>query len=223
MLLQEAISPLNCPQLPAFDMTDLDAVMKGFQGLPGLPLQQSWRTEPEPDFAPGTVWTGWRNNILMMFAELEDADISTRASHPNERLWELGDTLEIFLRPRSQPAYVELQIAPNNQRLQLNFADEHALDWSRKSGSLENALVRDITFASHTWVQPENRQWYVLAQIPISVVCNYSGLLTGSIWHFSCCRYDYTRGRSEPVISSTSAFSRPDFHRRSEWGTMQFV
>lgn len=223
MLLQEAILPLTCPQLPLFDTADLATVTKGFAEAPSLKLEQSWKASPEPDFAPGAVRVGWRSKLLLIFAELEDADIYTNASGPNQRLWELGDAFEIFLRPRFQPAYAELQIAPNNVRLQLNFASEHALAWSRKSGSLADAINKDIIFASRTWVLPESHRWYVLAQIPMSAVCNYAGELQGSVWHFSFCRYDYTTGRSEPVISSTSPFTQPDFHRLSEWRIMQFV
>jgi hypothetical protein len=42
-------------------------------------------------------------------------------------------------------------------------------------------------------------------------------------WRFSFSRYDYIRGRREPMISSTSPHARPGFHRREEWGTLIFV
>jgi len=223
MLLQDAIAPLKCPQLPLFGTTDLHAVAKGFAHAPALQLRQSWLPEPEPDFAPGTVRVGWHGEVLMILAELEDTDVFTNATEPNQRLWELGDAFEIFLRPRFHPAYTELQVAPNNLRLQLNFASEHALAWTRKTGSIEDAIVQEIIFTSRTWVQPKDRRWHVLAQVPLPAVCNYAGALGGSVWHFSFCRYDYTNGRAEPVISSTSPLTQPDFHRLNEWRTMEFV
>lgn len=214
---------MACPELRAFDMADLSNVMQAFHGAPASALRQSWLARPEADFAPAKVWTGRREQALLVFAELNDADIFTSATRPNERLWELGDTFEIFLRPANQPAYSELQIAPNNQRLQLRFANTDALEQARRSNSLDTALVHNITFNSWIWVRPEISRWYALAEIPAATICDASSPLRDSVWHFSFCRYDYTHGRSEPVISSTSTLSRPDFHRLSEWRTMQFI
>jgi len=60
-------------------------------------------------------------------------------------------------------------------------------------------------------------------EIPAASVLDRLCPLPGSQWHFSFCRYDYTRGRPEPVISSTSALAQPDFHRLAEWGNLKFI
>jgi len=174
------------------------------------------------NFSPATVRAGWRNETLLLLAELEDAEIFTFAQQPNERLWELGDTLEIFLRPLEQQAYVELHVAPNNLRLQLRFADAAMVEQARKSGSFGAALVHGDIFNSRTWLCPDICRWYALAEIPVQSVCDKPDPLPGAEWFFSFCRYDYTRGHAAPVISSTSAHTRPDFHRQEEWGTMRF-
>lgn len=212
-----------CPQLPPFAAADLSAVRLAFAGAPACALQQSWRSELEPDFAPGTIRTGWRDASLLILAELTDADIQTSATQPNQRLWELGDAFEMFLRPADQEGYSEIQVAPNNQRLQLRYASAAAVAQARKSNSVADALVHEIGFQSRTWVQPERRCWLALVEIPAAIVCEHPGPLPGARWHFSFGRYDYTRGRSEPVISSTSAHSQADFHRLAEWGTLQFI
>lgn len=213
---------ITCPKLPDFDATNLGAVMEMFHRSPASVMRQSWLVEPEADFAPATVWTGWRNDTLWVFAELEDTDIFTEATKPNERLWELGDTMEIFLRPADQTAYSEFQVAPNNQQLQLRFANTEASKDAQKKNSFANALVHSISFKSKTWVRSGSDCWHVLTEIPAAVVQDSPAPLPGLRWHFSFSRYDYTRGRPQPVISSTSAHSQPDFHRQAEWGTMQF-
>ncbi|MGA2244043.1 MAG: hypothetical protein ABSH48_03500 [Verrucomicrobiota bacterium] len=211
-----------CPKLAPFDTADLDAVSLAFQRAPGCPLRQAWRSEPEPDFVPATVWTGWRESNLLIFAKLTDATIVTFATRSNERLWELGDVLEIFLRPAAQPAYSEFQIAPNNRQLQLRYPDALDVARARKSNSIADVLVHDPGFKSRTWMRPETSCWYVLAEIPAASVSAAPAPLSGAQWHFSFCRYDYTRGSLQPVISSSSALSSPDFHRLAEWGTLQF-
>jgi hypothetical protein len=53
-------------------------------------------------------------------------------------------------------------------------------------------------------------------------VCDRPGPLASAEWLFSFSRYDYTRGRGEPVISSTSPHAAPAFHRQQEWGRLRF-
>src|ERR1035438_3559835 len=88
-----------CPELPGFDPDDLANVRLAFDPATPVSSQQGWLAKPDPNFAPMTVRSGWRPDGLFMFAELTDADIFTQATAHNQRLWELGDTFEIFLRP----------------------------------------------------------------------------------------------------------------------------
>jgi len=216
------IASLICPKAPAFDPSHLDSVAQALGGPHGISLKQAWLEQTEPHFAPATVWTGWRDDEFFVFAKISDADIFSRATQANQRLWELGDSFEIFLRPDGQDAYSELQVSPNNQQLQLRYENTAALDWAKAHNSIEKA-VRPIAFQSSTWVHPETQLWFALAQIPASIICDQPKALAGNLWHVSFCRYDYTRGQTEPLISSTSNFSKPDFHRLSEWKTMKFI
>ena len=215
-------SIIVAPELPSFDAADLDAVTNAFQRAPACPLRQSWRPDPESGFVPATVRAGWRESSLLVFGDLTDITIFTHATRSNERLWELGDVLEIFLRPVEQAAYSEFQIAPNNLQLHLRYASPAAFQRAQQSNSIAEALVQDPGFKSRAWTRPEMSSWCVLAEIPAAAVCDCPKPMTGSAWHFSFCRYDYTSGRAEPVISSSSALSRPNFHCLSEWGVMQF-
>lgn len=213
---------LDCSELPAFDVADLDTVLHAFQRAPGCALRQPWLDVSEPAFMPANVWAGWRGDTLHVLGKLTDANIFTFATQANERLWELGDVFEIFLRPEKQTAYSEFQVAPNNLQLQLRYSNAAALEYARKTNSIGQALVHDISFKSHTWPRPEQGCWYLLAEIPAAAVSDTPAALPGAVWHFSFCRYDYTRGSSQPVISSSSALTRPDFHRLAEWGTLKF-
>jgi hypothetical protein len=211
-----------CPELPEFKSTDLDAVSKAFRDAPVCRLRQTWRSEPESSFLPGIVRVGWQEQTLMVFVELKDAEIFTFARYPNERLWELGDVFEIFLRPMMQPAYGEFQVAPNNLRMQLRFADSAMAEQARQSHSFGGAVVHDIAFTARTWVLADYCRWYALVRIPVPSIWDHPAPLPGSAWCFSFCRYDYSRGRVEPVLSSTSAHAAANnFHCQADWGTLR--
>lgn len=211
---------IRCGPLPDFDDTDLAAVRAAFATATPCALGQEWRAEPEPDFAPGQVRAGWRRDQLLVFAELTDRDIFSHATGDNQRMWELGDTFEIFLRPDGQTEYFELHVTPNNHRLQLCFPDAAAVERLRANGRIDECVLSGEAFHSRTWVQPENQKWFVLADISARMICGQAGLAPGTRWHFSFSRYDSTRGNSEPVISSTSPHRVASFHRQEEWGEL---
>ena len=213
---------LVCRELPAYAADELDAVRAAFQPADSCVLGQAWLAQPENDFKPATVRTGWRENALCVFAELEDADIFTSATSHNQRMWELGDVLEIFLQPAGSSGYVELHVTPNNQRLQLSFPDTATLRRAQAANVFDHLILPDGVFHSQTWIEAEKAKWFVHAEIPSALVSGDNHLSAKGPWSFSFSRYDYTRGRREPVISSTSPHAQPDFHRREEWGTLFF-
>jgi len=210
---------IRCHALPTFDANNLDEVRAAFSAGQPCPLGQAWRAKLDPKFAPGKVWAGWRKDSLLVFAELADNDIYTHAKSTNQRMWMLGDTFEMFLRPDGQEEYVELHVAPNNHRLQLRFTDAEAC----RTKEFSEMLLAEDAFHSVTWVQPETCKWFVYAEIPASVFSHHAALPSGMCWHFSFCRYDYTRGESDPVISSTSPHTVANFHNQQDWGQLTFA
>jgi len=213
---------IDCLPLAQFAGGDVHTMRAAFQGATPIPLRQSWRTAHEDDFSPGLVRTGWRNDSLLVFAELSDADIFTKAQQHNDRFWELGDTFEIFLQPSTEQPYVELHVTPNNLRLQLRFAAPPSLAAGPGADPFETALIHADMFASRTWVDHHANEWCIFAEVPAGLVAGASAPLAGSHWRFSFSRYDYTRGREQPVISSSSPHARPAFHCPHEWGTLAF-
>jgi hypothetical protein len=213
---------LTCATLPAFDAADLASVQRAFQSATRVTMGQGWQPALSPEFAPAEVRVGWREDALLVLAELTDRDIHTAATGLNQRMWELGDVLEIFLRPAGQETYFEFHVTPNNQRLQLRIPDTATLRRAQAANVFHDFLLPGQAFQSTVWLQPEDQKWFVLAEIPSRVVSGQDRLAAGSRWHFSFSRYDYTRGAAEPVISSTSPHIKADFHRQEEWGVIRF-
>lgn len=213
---------LWCPELSAFDESDLVAVRQVFQGVKPCQLLQAWQSDVSPGFAPGTVQVGWWDGCLLVFAELTDADIFSHATEPNQRLWELGDAFEIYLRPANEPTYVQFDIAPNNQRLQLRIPSVAALRQAQTTSEFAELVLPGNMIRSQVWLAPEEGKWFVFAAISAKAAFG-SASVGGGRWHFSFSRYDHTRGQLEPVISSIAPHARADFHRQQEWGVIHFA
>ena len=213
---------LVCKRVSPFETSNLECVRGAFRDVMPCPLRQCWQPEASPAFAPASVYTAWVGRALFVYAELVDADIHTQATGLNQRLWELGDAFEMFLGVQGEESYIEFQVAPNNQRLQLRYANRAAVEQARATGDMAHALIPGEAFHSRVWVQDDCSRWHVLATIPASAVCSANVPLVGSRWRFSFSRYDYTRGGGDPVISSTSPHAQADFHRQQEWGALHF-
>lgn len=213
---------IECHELSGFDTGSLEDVRRAFERATPCFLRQAWLEREEADFASAVVRTGWRNASLLVFAELTDFDIFNKATQFKQRLWELGDAFEIFLQPVDQGAYIELQVSPENQQLLLRYPHVGALGNAPDNASIESVVVHDKVFNSSTWVRSQEQRWFVFAEISAVLMHRKAGSLSGEQWRFSFSRYDYTRGRKEPVISSTSPHAQPNFHRQQEWGTISF-
>jgi 2-hydroxy-3-oxopropionate reductase len=210
-----------CAEAPAIDaatVTPAD-LRGGFAWAQPLLLRQTWRGDVEAAFEPGVVRTAWHADRLYVFADLTDADVTSSATASAQRFWELGDTFEIFLRRDGVPSYIECHVTPANLRLQLRFPEGGP--GALGSDPFDSALIPGDGFESNTWRREDGRGWLVFAAMPASLAGGPPGGLAGSSWRVSFSRYDYTRGKAAPVLSSTSPHATPSFHRQHEWGRLR--
>lgn len=190
-----------------------EEIQNNFSGLPVLEMGQSWLPDKDPALREGLVRAGMARGTegeeLAVYAEMIDEDIFNASRSLNERTWTTGDVFEMFIKSESVDDYYEFHVTPENQKLQLHFPSVAAfrarLPWGTHCLDGERFFSR---------TQVEAGRWKVYAEVPLR-------LFQGSPWRFSFCRYDATRGRELPVLSSTSAYTMKNFHRIEEWGRME--
>ena len=214
---------LRCQRLPKFDATDWDDVERAFADAEVCPMQQTWLHRIDHNFREANVATGWTDTHLVVFATLHDDDIFNPVKEFNGYFYTAGDVFEMFLRPEEQDTYFEFHVSPDNQHFQLKIPASDAFHKAGKQpGVLESWKIPKRTFESRVRVNVDENQWNVLAWIPFKVVMENGPVKPGTRWRFSFCRYDYSRKRVRPVLSSTSPHQRANFHRQQEWGTLTF-
>jgi len=183
-------------------------------------LHQAWLSALQPEFRPATVRTAWRDDALLVFAELEDADVFNSETRFNALAYEKGDVFEIFLRPLEQNSYFEFHVGPANQKLQLRFPAPGILT---QTGLKPEYFITQPVITTEVRLLPEQQQWTVSAEIPFALVQEVGRVRAGTQWLFSFSRYDYTRGQAKPVLSSSSPHQQLSYHRIEEWGTLTFA
>lgn len=212
---------LTCPKLSAFDITAPEAVRAAFAEAPVLQMQQAWREVPEGKFLPARVRIGWRGDRFLVFGELTDHLLYTRATEDNQILCSFGDVFEIFLRDSGGERYAEFHVAPNGKRLQLLWPDAATIRRvSNKEVSLDDLKVHEPIFDFSQW--SEGPTWCICASVPGSAFLPVGTSLEGRTWLASFSRYDYSSAEEPPVLSSTSPHAEVSFHRQQEWAEVEF-
>lgn len=178
-------------------------------------LENQWPFEPGRN--PAQVWLGHTKDHLHLYARIPDENVVCLANGPNQRMWELGDTFEMFFQGGSEFHYTELHVTPPNHRLQLRLP----VNGGPGSSSFEENVLSDPTFESQAHI--ENGGWSLLASIRSSSIQFDEEPMPGREWKFSFSRYDYDTVPGDPVLSSTSPHAEVNFHRRHEWGTLRFL
>jgi hypothetical protein len=207
-------------QVPFFDVTDVNSVDAAFAGAQELEFKPSARLPQGAVFCGGKVFLGWTADCLAVDARLDDNGVWTAARHRNDPLFMLGDTLELFAAVHGEKNYIEYHYAPNGLTLQLRWPENaRDLDATGRGGLAAYQVVDD---AAEYALHPTARGWRVCVLLPARSLGLDVRDLMGCVWDISFGRYDYSVGGGTPVLSSTTRFSRPDFHLRAEWPVFRF-
>ena len=197
-------------------------VEEAFSGCEGVRLGQGWKADLDPDFRSAEVRVGRGKDALLVWAELQDEDIFNLEARFNHPFYRCGDVFEVFLRPTNQEAYTELHVGPANQNFQLRIPSAATFtEHLANPEGWQQWVVPERFFESQVWIEPGLARWWVLARIPFRSISEQP-VKKGDTWLFSFSRYDYTRGKAEPVYSSSSPHAQLSFHRQQEWGTLTF-
>lgn len=188
-----------------------------------LPLQQWWEKVEDLHFESGSVRIGWREDKIYLLANMEDQSVVTTAHRNGERLWELGDVVEIFVKSPYQSEYYELQVAPNGCVLQLKYPDPTIIIdlRSREMTRLNDFILHEEIFPIRLRIQDGG--WNLFVEIPGKLFFADVISLLGYACQISVSRYDHWADARPPQLSSISPHSQLDFHRQRDWGLVQFV
>jgi len=177
---------------------------------------------------PGRVQTGWSEQGWHVLAILEDLDIFNSARSHREPSWETGDVFECFLRPEGQDSYYEIHITPENWGIRLRIPSGAFFRFMSDTYPPGHPWPHDHFHAppgleTRTLIQPERGRWLAGAALPFLSVLENGDHAPIRPWRISFCRYDCTRGRDLPVLSSTSPLPVKKFHPQEHWSTLHFT
>lgn len=190
--------------------------------LPALKLRQSWEPVENPRLRAGEVkWLADCAGIWVA-AHLVDDDPHNPLEGFNVEAYRFGDVFEIFLGPGPGPRYWEIHVAPSGAGMQCCFARGwRQLDPARQAAAV--AAARAAMPGYESWVSRHPEGWGAVVRIPWKTLEMTPRPDEPISLRYAFCRYDYTRGIAEPVLSSSAPLTRCDFHRVEEWNAVRLV
>ncbi len=165
----------------------------------------------------------WDNDALYFAATLTDTELRSFGTKRNDTLWN-GDVFELFFKPsESREAYYEFQVNPRSVILELPFSrrGDDFVTLAAKPALGMNAVATTDGTVDHPG--DHDRGWAVEGRIPWSAFAPTGGRpLSGAIWRFALCRYDYGPEGTRPVLTSSAPLRRSNFHRYEDYGRLRF-
>ena len=106
--------PLNCPVVED-DPADLDSEAPAkYAACRPLPLRQYWVAANILPREAGVARIGASSKGLSVHVRYEDSDIFSTATANQQRMWQLGDVVEVFVKPGlDRTDYWEVHVTPN--------------------------------------------------------------------------------------------------------------
>jgi hypothetical protein len=188
-----------------------------------LHLVQWWKGPGHTPLEGGVCYVGHGPQGVWFYACLDDGSVYTRARRDNEKMWELGDTVEFFVKPGGdREDYWEVHVTPNDliTDILIPSRDKYLADvitW-------EDVVVADSGSTKRVRVAAAENRWAVELCIPWTAFGRAMVPDAGSVWQVAVCRYNYTEGPGDGdlELSSTAHLTELNFHRYEEHTDLVF-
>jgi hypothetical protein len=210
---------IQCPAIASSAVVLGEEYPAKYRDCQRLALGQFWQDPKALPAEGASAYIGAAAEGLCFYGRLQDSDIFSTATADNQKMWTLGDTLEVFVKPGTERTdYWEIHVTPNDF-----IMDIHIPDRERFTGG-EVTWQDVIAPNSHSKkrVAVLDGVWAVELCIPWAAFDLKGIPAAGTTWLFAVCRYNYNGGLDNPEHSSTASFTEPGFHQYEEYTHLVF-
>lgn len=167
----------------------------------------------------GEVRLVWDDNHLYAGIKFYDSDIVAEGKEDQMHHYELGDVVELFLKPEDQTWYWELYATPRNKKTSF---------WLPERGNLTvgNCGLRVAAQCKGTLNNSKDRDRYWTAEMAIPIknlIIADQQLAPGSKWRILVARYNYSRYLSAPELSMVPQISKTNYHLHEEYAVLDLA
>ena len=195
---------------------------QAYAAIPRLPLRQSWLDADRMPAERALAYPFRTQEGLGFYVWMEDSCVFTEARRNNEKMWQLGDVVEFFVKPGvDRDDYWEIHVTPNDLIMDIHIPSREGV----LGGSIPWEQVIAAQSGAHTTVvtNAERKSWAAGICIPWTAFGSPIPPPPGTLWQFAVCRYNSPGSLAEePELSSTALLEGPGFHRYEDYHLLRF-
>ncbi len=211
--------PLNCPVVED-EPADLDSEAPAkYAACRSLPLRQYWVAADILPREAGVARIGASSKGLSVHVRYEDSDIFSTATANQQRMWQLGDVVEVFVKPGlDRTDYWEVHVTPNAFLMDLHIPSRPGMQTGEHTWEEIIAPESGTTYRTKVG----DGWWSAELTIPWSAFDVDGVPMAGTVWQVAVCRYNYNGGLEDPELSSTAPLTERSFHRYEDYTDLAF-
>jgi len=155
----------------------------------------------------------------------EDSDIISYSTADNQRMWQLGDCAEVFLKNKTSDDYWEIHVTPNAHLMDIHIPDREGFGMDKwdEVVAAESGTEYRVSVGEGSWAAE--------LLVPFAALGLDGPPAAGTYWQWHVGRYNSTSDqelREDGTIggsaenSSTAPLTESGFHRHEEFNQLYF-
>jgi len=173
---------------------------------------------------PGEVRLAWDDKYFYVGIKYYDSDIVAEGDEDQLHHYNLGDLVELFLKPEEETWYWELYATPKGKKTSFWFPGRGRTGlpsgWKYRCGL---RVAAKCAGTLNDW-RDKDEYWMAEMAMPISdLTARGESFRPGAKWRILVARYNYTRYLPAKELSMTPQLTKTSYHRCEEYAVLDLA
>lgn len=197
------------------------AVSKDYSTKYSTPLKETMGTTMREG---GEVRLSWDDDYLYAGVWFEDSDIVAEGKEDQMHHYNMGDVLEVFLKPEDKTWYWELYATPHGKKTHFFFPGRGRLGLpSAADYQCDLRVGAQCEGTLNKWEDRDNG-WSAEMAVPVkALTARGEAWGVGSQWRLLVARYNYSRHLPMKELTAVPQLTMPNHHLLEDYAVIEFV
>ena len=173
----------------------------------------------------GRVQVAWDESALYLAVHFEDSDVVAEGEKDQLHHYQMGDVVELFLRPADSTWYWEKYATPHGRKTEFFFPGRGSLPLPSCFAEDQRRNMRvaaTVDGSLNDW-HDRDRGWTAEIAVPVEDLAELGDRFgPGSKWHLLVARYNYSRYLDHRELSSAPILPELNFHLLEGYAEIEF-
>ncbi len=170
---------------------------------------------------PGYAQFLWNEKTFYVAVMMEDADVVAEGEEDQSHLYQKGDTIEVFLKPRDKNFYWEIYGTPNLKKSVFFYPGRGRLFVPSSTDHPVDVSVTASVYGTLNDCSDVDKGWSLIIAIPIEMLERKGyAFAPGQDWTMLVARQNFSADLPVKEYSMQTPLTQIDFHVYEEYGDL---